>query len=469
MPSTPNIGEIASSSRPSAEFDAKPSAPSRNNTAQNSAKPDSSSAASAPKEWSTMLSSACEDNTRTEVKVPKLRETANTDEIPEAWMRNNSEIEANAKRHKATAQKVMVAIKGTPEQKYHDPDPKRGFPEQERLHRGRPFPANRDFFQKPQYDPDSEGKSKAEVLKQNKRSANNAHWDIEKMQQTFKMELERKYPNITPLLRSGRGGEDPGKSMRRLEAMRTLAIEDSQNFSVKREERNIDASDKMFKKGNYSETPLTDQEKAQKEVADKAKLAAAKYNGMRGATCDAQTALAFLEFKKDDPEAKLEVFDLRKGSRRFVSVPDENGAMKTRVFNGERVTTPITGSVFDLNGGPQHRFLVINRDTGTDESDPRTWNPDAVILDAFAERIYQVPEIMSEVDLLARFSGGEFRTQLAYDDNDVAELTDVIASEEDKLQTSAEEAKKAAAEAEQAPQRTRKRDKFAKMFGMNRH
>ncbi|WP_282092779.1 hypothetical protein [Epibacterium ulvae] len=81
---------------------------------------------------------------------------------------------------------------------------------------------------------------------------------------------------------------------------------------------------------------------------------------------------------------------------------------------GEAVQIPplqnsITDQPYYLEYGPDHVFVAIGRNSDTDITNPHTWNPDAVIVDAWAGRTYPVTSIEEEMQLLENVSGHQIQ------------------------------------------------------------
>jgi len=76
--------------------------------------------------------------------------------------------------------------------------------------------------------------------------------------------------------------------------------------------------------------------------------------------------------------------------------------------NGEPITAyeADTNNPIFLENGPDHVFVLIGRDTEDSEiTDPRTWNSDAVICDAWAQRSYPASDIRQELGILSGVTG----------------------------------------------------------------
>jgi len=109
--------------------------------------------------------------------------------------------------------------------------------------------------------------------------------------------------------------------------------------------------------------------------------------------CDEMGKIAFAKINQNHPDLNPELIKLND--------LDSAGIL----MQIPTLRNSITDQPYSLSDGPDHTMVVIGRNPDTDITNPHTWNPDAVIVDAWAGRTYPVTSIEEEMQLLENVSG----------------------------------------------------------------
>lgn len=86
--------------------------------------------------------------------------------------------------------------------------------------------------------------------------------------------------------------------------------------------------------------------------------------------------------------------------------------------------------------GDDHAFVVIGRDVGSLENDPKTWGPSAVICDPWADKVYSASDIMSNILCFKRENG--VNQTYPFDPNIHSFVTNISIGSNDRIKISRE-------------------------------
>ncbi|SCZ72336.1 hypothetical protein SAMN04488118_11436 [Epibacterium ulvae] len=120
--------------------------------------------------------------------------------------------------------------------------------------------------------------------------------------------------------------------------------------------------------------------------------------------CDEMGKIAFAKINQNHPDLNPELIKLN-------DLDSAGILMKIPTLRNS-----ITDQPYSLTDGPDHTMVVIGRNPDSDITNPHTWNPDAVIVDAWADRTYPVTSIEEEMQLLENVSGHQIQMTDYFDE-----------------------------------------------------